>query len=102
MVKPGKIQKGFRGKVVGKVPKRYMFGTEAHRNCLISGGFYGMPKREPLGKTPGESPVSTCCADALVDDSRHVLKPPRGASARAERPVVQRRRNSAHRLATLA
>jgi hypothetical protein len=33
-------EKGDSGRVfVEKVPKRYTFGTEAPRNCLISGGF---------------------------------------------------------------
>jgi len=66
--------RGFRRKSAGKVPKRYTFGTEAFRNCLMCGSFRGMPKRAVLGKTPAISLTET-----QLEVQHHGARPGNGA-----------------------
>ena len=56
----GASQGGF---FVEKVPKRYMFGTGARRNCLTFGGFRATPKWGPWTKPC----LGTAKRDGLCD-----------------------------------
>ena len=43
--------RSFRRKSAGRVPKKYTFGAETGRNCLMCRGFQGTQERGALGKT---------------------------------------------------
>ena len=88
------------GVFVEEGTEKYTIGTEVGRKCLISGEMEGTFNRRVFGKTPFASQRSA--GRALLQDACHVLQPPGRATARPERPLVQRGRNSPEGVAAMA